>query len=450
MGQWSVDLDEGESTLVEEEKLVRARSNSKRDTTSISTPDDKDNDQSVVLMTGMERTPDSAAPSTANNNSSNAHSTATANNNNPRRPRPLTQHQLAVEQNRRERVEYILAKRKNELYSEFRAKRESQVPLAARYARLLQCMPEDGQDEGADTEKRRGEEEDDYGECASYYLSVIRKAERRLDRWDIDEANGPRKDRKKEREERRLSKNGDVHDSTAAAAGRDNDNAVSQGAAPLASGAAGGGGGSAATANTRPAKSRSRPSRSKRKPDAVSTAENNPTANNNKNSNNNGEKPTPSSSSRAKSNRSRPSRASTTVESSSKKHLSVPTSSSSRKRPRRPPSSTVPDHGDALDQIDKELLGEAPDNDDTPVQTPVPVSASPHQRPRRPPPQQPRSFPSLSRNARVDESGDSVMADDDNGSLSSEVPSDLDVDEGEDLGARYGSVSMGSSSPAVG
>lgn len=125
-----------------------------------------------------------------------------------RRPRPLTQHQLAVEQYRRQRIEYLLSRRKNETYRLLRAKRESQIPFG-RCGRLLQGVPDGYDTEDEENSWGKGgllpnpEEEEDFGECANYFLSVIRKATRRLDRWDYENANGPKRDRRREREERR-------------------------------------------------------------------------------------------------------------------------------------------------------------------------------------------------------------------------------------------------------
>jgi Ino eighty subunit 1 len=48
----------------------------------------------------------------------------------------------------------------------------------------------------------RSTDYEDFGETAHYYLSVTRKAIRRLDRWDWEKINGPSKDRKKAREDR--------------------------------------------------------------------------------------------------------------------------------------------------------------------------------------------------------------------------------------------------------
>ncbi|KAJ5673815.1 Ino eighty subunit 1 [Penicillium macrosclerotiorum] len=169
--------------------------------------------QRLILKTKMDHTPDaSPAPPGSNHPVLNRFIPEPSLSQAPgRRPRPLTQHQIAVEQNRRQRVEYLLAKRKNNAYRVLRKKREEEIPLV-RSGRLLQNLP-DGYDT-EDEDKSFGkagllpnpEEEDDYGECASFFLSVVRKAARRLDRWDYEDANGPKKDRQKEREERQRAK----------------------------------------------------------------------------------------------------------------------------------------------------------------------------------------------------------------------------------------------------
>lgn len=167
--------------------------------------------QRIVLKTKLENTPDAASPAPPGSShpilNRFVNEPALPQQSSSRRPRPLTQHQLAVEQNRRQRIEYLLAKRKTEAYRMLRAKRESEIPFA-RYGRLLQGLPDgyDTEDEhkswGKGGLNPNPDEEEDFGENASYFLSVIRKAARRLDRWDHDDANGPKRDRKKEREER--------------------------------------------------------------------------------------------------------------------------------------------------------------------------------------------------------------------------------------------------------
>ncbi|KAJ5320241.1 hypothetical protein N7508_000524 [Penicillium antarcticum] len=163
----------------------------------------------VLKTTRMEHTPDaSPAPPGSNHPILNRFIAEPSLSTAPgRRPRPLTQHQIAVEQNRRQRIDYLLAKRRSNAYRVLRAKRESEIPFG-RYGRLLQSLPEGYNTDDEEKSWGKGglfpnpDEEDDFGECASVFLSVVRKAARRLDRWDCDEANGPKKDRKQEREER--------------------------------------------------------------------------------------------------------------------------------------------------------------------------------------------------------------------------------------------------------
>lgn len=171
--------------------------------------------QRLVLKTHSEQSPDAVSPAPAGSGqpmlSRFVTEPALAQQPSARRPRPLTQHQLAVEQYRRQRIEYLLAKRKNEAYRVFRAKRESEIPFG-RTGRLLQGIP-DGYDT-EDEERSWGmggvlpnpDEEEDFGECASYFLSVVRKAARRLDRWDYENTNGPKRDRRKERGERQKAR----------------------------------------------------------------------------------------------------------------------------------------------------------------------------------------------------------------------------------------------------
>lgn len=169
--------------------------------------------QRLVLKTRMDHTPDaSPAPPGSNHPVLNRFIPEPSLSQAPgRRPRPLTQHQIAVEQNRRQRIEYLLAKRRSNAYRVIRGKREREIPFA-RYGRLLQGLPDgyDTEDEGTSWGKGgllpNPEEEDDYGECASFFLSVVRKAARRLDRWDYEGANGPKKNRQKEREKRQRAK----------------------------------------------------------------------------------------------------------------------------------------------------------------------------------------------------------------------------------------------------
>lgn len=176
--------------------------------------------QRLVLKTKSEQTPDAspAPPGNSNNNNNNnpginkfVNEPTVPAPNSSRRPRPLTQHQIAVEQNRRDRIRYILGKRKEETYAEIRTRRVWEIPIQ-RYTRLLDSLPDGYNTDDEEHSWGKGgllpnpNVEDDYGEGASRYLSIIRKATRRLDRWDYENANGPKRDRKKEREERQKAK----------------------------------------------------------------------------------------------------------------------------------------------------------------------------------------------------------------------------------------------------
>lgn len=168
--------------------------------------------QRLILKTRMDHTPDASPAPPGNHPVLNRFIPEPSLSQAPgRRPRPLTQHQIAVEQNRRQRIEYLLAKRRSNAYRVIRGKRENEIPFV-RYGRLLQALPDGYDTEEEETAWGKGglvpnpEEEDDFGESANFFLSVIRKASRRLDRWDYEDANGPKKDRQREREERQRTK----------------------------------------------------------------------------------------------------------------------------------------------------------------------------------------------------------------------------------------------------
>lgn len=188
-----------------------AQSRSKRPKRETS-PNRSVGQQRLILKTKGEQTPDASSPAPSGSNPvvNRFVNEPASQPTSSRRPRPLTQHQIAVEQNRRERIGYLLAKRKEEAHRKLRVQRESEIPLA-RSARLITGLP-DGYD--SDDQRAWGPggvilnpwRREDYGECPNFYLSAIRKATRRLDRWDYENANGPKRDRKKEREERQRAR----------------------------------------------------------------------------------------------------------------------------------------------------------------------------------------------------------------------------------------------------
>lgn len=169
--------------------------------------------QRLVLKTRLDPNTDAASPAPPGSGHPILSQYATdsitpSHGHSSRRPRPLTQHQLAVEQNRRHRIEYLLAQRKTEAYKVLRARRENE-PTFNGWMRLLPLLPEPRASLSAEdvppeiAQLMDGSTDyEDFGETAHFYLSVTRKAIRRLDRWDWEKTNGPRKDRKKAREER--------------------------------------------------------------------------------------------------------------------------------------------------------------------------------------------------------------------------------------------------------
>ncbi|TQV91085.1 hypothetical protein V2A60_008106 [Cordyceps javanica] len=119
-----------------------------------------------------------------------------------RKPRPPTAHQLAVERNRSQRVEYILDKglRKEQRKSRKLRRREGAIVRA--YKRI-HASEKQGEDSDSDVEAPRNlgaqskvfresgigglclltEERDDFGEEVNTYAAAFRRSHRRLVRW---------------------------------------------------------------------------------------------------------------------------------------------------------------------------------------------------------------------------------------------------------------------------
>ena len=112
-----------------------------------------------------------------------------------RRPRPLTQHQMQVEANRRQRVHKILQKKREKIFVHLRAQRESSNFVIRSVTRIQSFDPGyDSEDEGT-TVGMGGlgpnlyrNEEDDFGEEAEMWHEVVKKAQKRLGRWSGDDA----------------------------------------------------------------------------------------------------------------------------------------------------------------------------------------------------------------------------------------------------------------------
>ncbi|UKZ83441.1 hypothetical protein TrVFT333_011250 [Trichoderma virens FT-333] len=123
-----------------------------------------------------------------------------------RKPRPPTAHQLAVERNRSQRVEYILDRGLRKHHHKSRKVRRQEGAIVRTYRRLkAQADPfedSDGEghtprnlaingDKGNNVFRERGigglcllaTDKDDYGEEVSSYAAAIRRSARRLARW---------------------------------------------------------------------------------------------------------------------------------------------------------------------------------------------------------------------------------------------------------------------------
>ncbi|KAI9648478.1 hypothetical protein NHQ30_003112 [Ciborinia camelliae] len=115
-----------------------------------------------------------------------------------RRHRPLTAHQIAVERNRNQRVDYILSRgiRKTHHSARKVRKQEGAFIRALKRTNAMASPFSDSEDDTYSRNpypfKERGfggliqleNEEDDFGEEVSAYAAAFRRAGRRLDRWD--------------------------------------------------------------------------------------------------------------------------------------------------------------------------------------------------------------------------------------------------------------------------
>ncbi|PHH65002.1 hypothetical protein CDD81_3639 [Ophiocordyceps australis] len=123
-----------------------------------------------------------------------------------RKPRPPTAHQLAVERNRNERVEYILDRGLRRHHHKSRKSRRQDGAIFRAYRRISACddvfqdsdveeeAPRNGSGQGdkiAGPFRERGlgglcllkDEDDDFGEEVTSYAAALRRTTRRLARW---------------------------------------------------------------------------------------------------------------------------------------------------------------------------------------------------------------------------------------------------------------------------
>jgi hypothetical protein len=153
---------------------------------------DRGGPQRIILKTKMHQIPDSTSPAPPGAGHPVLHS------NPDRRQRPLTAHQQAVERNRQQRVEYLLDRKKRAMYERRKNKREEEGAIwrALKRCEEMQDPFVNSEEEGfKDTNgpfRDQGfggltalvNEDEDYGEEAAAYSAALRRARRRLDRWE--------------------------------------------------------------------------------------------------------------------------------------------------------------------------------------------------------------------------------------------------------------------------
>ena len=189
---------------------------------------DRMSTQRLIFKSKNEYTLDQPSPaSLASLHEGNHH-------NHPRRSRPLTAHQIAVERNRQERIEFLLDRRLRRVYARCRKVRKQEGALWREWMRLEAVRnPSDGNgvDEGMqfsgstniikdpsadnhhhpfrDVSSAGGgtvttsmrvlmpsleidpnHDHDDYGEEFAAYTAAIRRTARRLNRWENEDNGG--------------------------------------------------------------------------------------------------------------------------------------------------------------------------------------------------------------------------------------------------------------------
>ncbi|KAI9821617.1 MAG: hypothetical protein M1832_003291 [Thelocarpon impressellum] len=152
----------------------------------------------AFLKTRMKQVPDSSSPAPPGPSHPILHPEGP---NNQRRPRPLTAHQIAVERNRQQRVDYLLDRRLRKIFARCQKARARDGAIWRAWTRheAMAEPLENSEDEGNDGVTRVGgpyrehgpaglipleSEADDFGEELASYAAAVRRAGRRLKRWD--------------------------------------------------------------------------------------------------------------------------------------------------------------------------------------------------------------------------------------------------------------------------
>lgn len=186
--------------------------------------------QRLVLKTRPYRL-HGASPASARGSSQPPVNNATSNGAGPRRSRPETSHQKAVNMNRKMRIDRILFEKLSMEYRRVRATRKMQGRTGIfRAMRRIRNLPDNYDTEDEDAWGPGGlfperEELEDYGEEATYVKKVLDRAVRRLTR-ELNEGtvNGSKKEhRKRKRKSENVPNNDDQYGFTPRKRGRFND-----------------------------------------------------------------------------------------------------------------------------------------------------------------------------------------------------------------------------------
>ena len=140
----------------------------------------------------MDQVPDGSSPAPPGS----GHPVLHPDGNSQRRPRPLTAHQIAVERNRQQRVDYLLDRRLRKIFSHCEKSRLRDGAFWRAWTRhemmadpLLNSDDETRDRNGPFREHGPGglipldSEADDYGEEIGAYAAAVRRSGRRLERW---------------------------------------------------------------------------------------------------------------------------------------------------------------------------------------------------------------------------------------------------------------------------
>lgn len=160
--------------------------------------------QRIILKTRMDQVPDTSSPAPPGSGHPILHPDGAAGGGSSaaRRPRPLTAHQIAVERNRQQRVDYLLDRRMRKIFAKRKRERKAEGAMYRALRRHEQMADPAAKSEDESEQEVGGRrngpfrargmgglvqlesEEDDFGEEMGCFAAAVRRAGRRLERWE--------------------------------------------------------------------------------------------------------------------------------------------------------------------------------------------------------------------------------------------------------------------------